>query len=93
MFPHNNLNHFPFCLCNFFSFHLALSLIILHQVCPYYGFCGDDQPQFTILVNGIDATMVFEKCLCAMFGFQPKPLHISKDVAYDVNNNVSSSVY
>jgi hypothetical protein len=28
-----------------------------------------------------------------MFGFQPRSLHIFKDVAYDANNNVSSLVY
>ncbi len=36
---------------------------------------------------------MFEKCLCDMFGFQLGSLHISKDVAFDANNNVSNSVY
>jgi hypothetical protein len=56
-------------------------------------FCVNGWPELTILVDGIDTTMVFAICLCAMFSFQPRSLHISKDVASDVNNNVSSSMY
>jgi len=37
--------------------------------------------------------IVFEHCLCVMFVFQPSSLHISKDVLYDLNNFVSSSLY
>jgi len=37
--------------------------------------------------------MVFAICLCVMFSFQPRSLHISKGVTYDVNNNVFSSGY
>jgi hypothetical protein len=33
------------------------------------------------------------KCLCAMFGLQPNIVHISKDDAYDDNNNVTRSIY
>jgi hypothetical protein len=32
-------------------------------------------------------------CLCAMFGFHPKIVHVSKDDAYDANNNVIKSIY
>ncbi len=46
--------------------------------------------EFAILVDGIDTTIVIEKCLCAMFGFQPGSQHIFEDVVY---NNVSSSMY
>jgi hypothetical protein len=49
--------------------------------------------KLTILVNDINTIVVFEKCLCAMFGFQLGSLHMSKDATYDVNNNVSSLVY
>jgi hypothetical protein len=45
----------------------------------------------TILVDESDSTIIFEQCLCVIFqvGF----LHISKDVTYDVNNNILRSVY
>jgi hypothetical protein len=33
-------------------------------------FCVGGQPELTILVDGIDITIVIEKCLCAMFSFQ-----------------------
>jgi hypothetical protein len=56
-------------------------------------FCADGWPEFTILVDGTDTIMVFAICLCVMFGFQPRSLHISKDVVYDMNNNVSSLMY
>jgi hypothetical protein len=31
--------------------------------------------------------------LCAMFGFHYGPIHVSKDEAYDDNNNVIWSIY
>jgi hypothetical protein len=34
-----------------------------------------------------------KKCLCAMFGLQPDTVHISKEDAYDDNNNVTRSIY
>jgi hypothetical protein len=36
----------------------------------------DGRPKLTILVDGIDTTVVTKKCLCAMFGFQLGSLHI-----------------
>jgi Tat protein secretion system quality control protein TatD with DNase activity len=36
---------------------------------------------------------VIEKCLCAMFGFHPRTVHVSKDETYDDNNNVINSIY
>jgi hypothetical protein len=36
---------------------------------------------------------VIEKCLCAMFGFHPRMVHVPKDDAYDANNNVIRSIY
>ncbi len=54
-------------------------------------FCADGWLELTILVDGTNTTVVFEKC--AMFDFQLRSLHIFKDVAYDANNSVSISVY
>jgi Tat protein secretion system quality control protein TatD with DNase activity len=34
-----------------------------------------------------------EKCMCAMFGFHPRTIHVSKDDEYDANNNVIRSIY
>ncbi len=48
---------------------------------------------FTIMVDNSKMIIVFEHCLCVMFAFQPSSLHISKDVSYDSNNFVSSSLY
>jgi hypothetical protein len=36
---------------------------------------------------------VIEKCLCAMFGFHPRMVHVPKDDAYDANNNIIRSIY
>jgi hypothetical protein len=49
--------------------------------------------ELIILVDGIYTIVVSKKRLCAMFGFQLGSLQISKDVAYDANNNVSNSMY
>jgi hypothetical protein len=32
-------------------------------------FCVDGWPELTILIDGTNTIVVFEKCLCAMFGF------------------------
>jgi hypothetical protein len=36
---------------------------------------------------------VIEKCMCAMLGFHLRIVHVSKDDAYDANNNVIRSIY
>jgi hypothetical protein len=48
---------------------------------------------FTIMVEELGTTLVFEHCLCAMIAFQPGSLHISKDILYDSNNLDSNSLY
>jgi hypothetical protein len=47
--------------------------------------------ELTILVDEFDSTIIFEQCLCVIF--QVGYLHISKDVTYDVNNNILGSMY
>jgi hypothetical protein len=44
------------------------------------------------LFDKLGVSHVIENCLCAMFGFQPGTLHISKDDAFDDNNNVTRFV-
>jgi len=56
-------------------------------------FCAKGQPKLTILVDEYDIITISKQCLCVMFGFQPSYLHMSKDVAYDVNNKVSNLMY
>jgi hypothetical protein len=36
---------------------------------------------------------VTKKCMCALFGFLSKTIHVFKDDAYDANNNVIRSIY
>jgi hypothetical protein len=45
------------------------------------------------MVDNLRTTVVFEHCMWAKFVFQPGSLYISKDVSYDFNNFVSSSLY
>ncbi len=90
LLPHSSLNSFPCFLCYFISFCLPFFLISIFSMA---NFCVDGWPNFTIFVNGTDITIVIEKCLCVMFGFQPGSQHIFKDVTYDANNNISSSMY
>jgi hypothetical protein len=52
----------------------------------------DKQLELTILVDEFGTIIVFEQCLCAMFGFQHSLLDIFKDVAYD-SNVVFSTLY
>ncbi len=53
----------------------------------------DEQLELTISVYDFGTNIVFEQCLCVMFGFQCDSLHISKDVAYDSNNTIFSTLY
>jgi hypothetical protein len=46
-----------------------------------------------VMVDNSGATSIFEQCLCTMFLFQLRSLHISKDVSYDYNNLVLNSMY
>jgi hypothetical protein len=45
------------------------------------------------MVDDSKTTTVFEHCLCAMFVIRLGFLHIFKDVSYDSNNFVSSTLY
>ncbi len=45
------------------------------------------------MVDDLRMTFVFKHYLCVMFAFQLGFLHISKDVLYESNNLVSSSLY
>jgi len=53
----------------------------------------EEHLKLTILANDFGILHIFEKCLWVMFGFQPRTMHISKDDAYDDNNNVIIIVY
>jgi hypothetical protein len=44
--------------------------------------------ELIVHVHDFKISHVIEKCLCAMFGFHYGPIHVSKDEAYDDNNNV-----
>jgi hypothetical protein len=46
-----------------------------------------------VLVDEFGILHATEKCLCAMFHFHHRIVRVSKDDAYDVNNNVIKYVY
>jgi hypothetical protein len=48
---------------------------------------------FTIMVDELGTMIVSKHCLYIMFVFQPCSSHIFKDVLYEYNNFVSSSLY
>jgi len=56
-------------------------------------FCAEGKPKLTILSDDYGIAHVIEKYLYAMFAFQLGTMHISKDDAYDDNNNVIRFVY
>jgi hypothetical protein len=49
--------------------------------------------ELTILNNDIGIFCVIEKCLCVMFGFQFRIVHISKDDAFNNDNNITRFIY
>jgi hypothetical protein len=49
--------------------------------------------EFIVLVDQFGISHVTDKCLCAMFGCHPRIVHVSKDDAYDTNNNDIKSIY
>jgi hypothetical protein len=53
----------------------------------------EEHLKLTILATEIGIAHIIEKCLCVMFGFRPRTVHISKDDTYDDNNNVTIIVY
>jgi hypothetical protein len=56
-------------------------------------FYAQGKLDLTILDDNLGISHVIEKCPCAMFGFQLGTMHISKDDAFDDNNNVTRSIY
>jgi hypothetical protein len=56
-------------------------------------FHANDKAKLIIPTNNFGISHVIDKCLCAMFGFHPIIVHVSKDKAYDDNNNVIKSIY
>jgi hypothetical protein len=49
--------------------------------------------EFTITFDKFGISHVIEKCLCEMFNFHLKIVHVSKDDAYDANNNVIRYIF
>jgi hypothetical protein len=60
---------------------IGRSNLCLH--CKMATFCGKGKPKLIVFSDDYGIAHVIEKCLCAMFGFQPGTMHISKDNAYD----------
>jgi hypothetical protein len=53
----------------------------------------EDKVKLIVHANKFGISHVIEKCLCAMFGFHLGIVHVSKNDAYDGNNNVIISIY
>jgi hypothetical protein len=49
--------------------------------------------ELIVPVDNFGILHVTKKCLCVMFGFHSKIVHVSKDKTYDDNNNVIKSIY
>jgi len=49
--------------------------------------------ELTILNNDLGIFRVSEKCLSVMFGVQLRIVHISKNDAFDDNNNITRFIY
>jgi hypothetical protein len=49
--------------------------------------------ELIVLTNKFEISHVIDKCLCAMFEFHQGIVPISKDDAYDANNNVIRPIY
>jgi hypothetical protein len=56
-------------------------------------FHAKDKVELIVLVDEFGILYVIKKCLCAMFDFHPRTIHVSKDDAYDANKNVIISIY
>jgi uncharacterized protein YjfI (DUF2170 family) len=56
-------------------------------------FHAEGKAKFIVHVDDFGVSHVTKKCLCAMFGFHARIVHVSKDEAYDDNNNVIRSIY
>jgi hypothetical protein len=51
-------------------------------------FHAKGKANFTVPSDEFKNSHVTKKCLCAMFGFHPRFVHVSKDDAYAANNIV-----
>ncbi len=56
-------------------------------------FHAEGKVELIVPVDNFGILHVIEKCLCAMFGFHLKTIHVSKDETYDDNNNIIRSIY
>jgi hypothetical protein len=56
-------------------------------------FHAEGNTELIVPFDEFEILHVTKKCTCAMFGFHPRTIHVSKDDAYDAKNNVISSIY
>jgi len=54
-------------------------------------FHANGKAELIMPFNKFGISHVTEKCLCGMFNFHLRIVHVSKDDAYDANNNVIRS--
>jgi hypothetical protein len=53
----------------------------------------EGKAELIVLFDEFGISHVIEKCMCAMLGFHLGIAHVSKDDAYDANNNLIRSIY
>jgi hypothetical protein len=69
---------------------LSLVCLIFNRMATFH---EEGKVGLIVPANDFGISHVTEKCLCAMFGFHSKIVHVSKDKTYDDNNNVIRSIY
>jgi len=71
-----------------FPFHCAN--IYFNRIVTFH---ANGKAEIIVPSNEFRISHVTEKCLCVMFNFHPRIVHVYKDDAYDANNNVFRSIY
>jgi hypothetical protein len=56
-------------------------------------FHAEGKTKFIVLTSKFEISHFRRKFLCVMFGFHLGIIHVSKDEAYDDDNNVIKSIY
>jgi hypothetical protein len=56
-------------------------------------FHAEGKVAFIVPFDEFGILHVIKKCMCTIFDFHPRTIHVSKDDAYDANNNTIRSIY
>jgi hypothetical protein len=56
-------------------------------------FHAEGKVEFIVPFDEFGISHVIKKCMCVIFNFHLRSIHVSKDDAYDAKNNVFRSIY